>query len=203
MIDSLNKLVSRSVAISYMVPLFCVPVIGLLSWNLYEAHQTIKEISNNRPIYAVPGALAGQYKPGLNDQALKDQGRYWTGLIANFTRKNANSRIAELESFVDNSYNVGFQKIRDSLLREVEQQSQGRSFNEIPQTATLKQNEDGTYTFKIRGDRTFFSANIVLSEDQADIEFRFRIGSPSEANKYGLMVIGVDVREVPGSKKTV
>jgi hypothetical protein len=201
-IDNLNKLITRAITLSYVNPFVSLPVIALLSWNLYDAHQTIDELAKNVPIYVVPGALGGRYTAGMSDDVLVNNGRYWTGLIGNFSRKSAADRLNELESYADNSFLVGYQKIRDQLRHEVDQQSQGRSFTEVKDTAKLTRKDDGTYVFTVRGDRTFFSAGIVLYEDQADVEWHFRIGTPSAKNPYGLTFTGVDVREVPNSRKS-
>lgn len=201
-IDELNRLVTRCIAMTTIVPAILIPVVGFLSWSLYEAHQTLQNLTTAAPIYVVPGALAGHYKPGLNDEVLKNNARYWTGLLTNVTRKSAGERLGELENFADNSFLVGYQKLRDQMLSEVDQQSQGRTFVEKKDSATLRREPDGTYTFTVSGDRMFFSAGIVLFEDQAVVEWHFKIGSPSAKNQYGLTFLGVDVRVVPGSKKT-
>lgn len=201
-IDQLNKLVTRAVFVSVISPIISIPIVGFLAWSLYQSHQTLQNVVKQAQIYVVPGALAGRYKAGLNDETLINNARYWTGLLTNVTRKSAGGRLAELESFADNSFLVGFQKLRDQMLAEIDQQSQGRNFVERSNSAKLQRNPDGSYTFTVAGDRTFFSAGIILFEDQAVVEWHFRIGSPSATNQYGLAFLGVDVRVVPGSRKT-
>lgn len=201
-IDGLNLLVTRTVWLTVIYPIITIPVIGFLAWSLYESHQTLQNIVKEAPIYVVPGALAGRYKAGLNDETLINNARYWTGLLTNVTRKTAAGRLAELEGFADNSFLVGYQKLRDQMLAEIDQQSQGRNFVEKVNSAKLERNADGTYTFAVTGERTFFSAGIVLFEDQAVVEWHFKIGAPSGHNQYGLTFLSVNVRVVPGSRKT-
>lgn len=201
-IEKMNHAVTRAMVVTVVGPVIAIIAFAAILYVWYDTHKTLIRLVESKPIYVVPGALGGQYTTGIGDQDLIDTARYWTGLIANFNRRSAKDRLSELEGYADNGFLVGYQKLKDQTLAEVEQQSQGRSFAEMKDTASLERAKDGSFIVRVRGDRTFFSAGIVLYEDQADVEWRFKFGPRSEKNRHGLIFTGVNVKEVPGTKRT-
>jgi hypothetical protein len=166
----------------------------------FTAAGNAREFGSRMPVMVVPGAIGGVYSPGLTEENIRATARYLTTLATNFNgSKNFREHFDELETFAAPQFLQGLQRARGELQRDVETQSQSRTFFATVGTERLRQIDGGQYDYLVAGERVVYASGLPMDSRQSEVHLRLHWGSPSVRNRAGIVLDGFDVKDTPGT----
>jgi hypothetical protein len=168
---------------------------------MVQKDRLIEKMTLERPIAVVPGAVAGEYIAGLSDANLTLAARYLVGLPTNVTPANIDDRLAELLAHSTPEFLPTLTLAGENMRAEVKGQAQSRVLIVDPKRETLRREGD-EFTYRVEGSRKLFAGGLVMREDQGSATLRFRLGSPSERNRFGIWLTSLSISSVDARKPT-
>jgi hypothetical protein len=152
-------------------------------------------------VLVVPGAVGGVYSPGITEDSVRATARYLANLATNFgSPKSFTDRFDELETFASATYLPQLQRARAILARDVDTQSQARSFYAVPATERLRQPEPGHFEYTIEGERSVYASGLPMDNRRSQVRLRLQWGVPSARNRTGIVLESFDVVDLPASR---
>jgi hypothetical protein len=176
--------------------LLTVTIVSL--WFAASLAGSVREASLRAPVVVVPGAVGGTYTPGVTEETIRGIARYLVGLATNFSGAHGfDVRFDELETFVAPQYLPQLQAARRALRHDVESQNQARTFIATPGDEDLRRLEDDVFEYAARGERAVYASGLPLDVWPATVRLRLRVGSPTSANRTGVLIDRFDVTDGP------
>ena len=192
-LDELREVVIQLRTVFYVGFTFMLVIsIGSVSMS-FSSYRAVMRVANERPIVVVPGAVAGEYISGLGEENILGAARYVSSLCTAFNTSNYEARCAEFLAYAAPSYETLLKSVQDAQRKEVQATGQSRSFNFDRSKESIKRIDNNTFVYTAVGDRTVFSAGLVVSQDQAQIRLVFTLTGASDKNRYGITMTGFEI----------
>jgi hypothetical protein len=158
---------------------------------------SVRQAAGRLPVVVVPGAIAGAYAPGLNEESLRGAARYLAGLGTNFGGPTAmEERFDELETFASPRYLPRLQAARAALRRDVQSQGQARVFFAVPGHDRLSQSAPGRFEFSQEGERRVFAGGLPMEERHCIVRLSLVQAAPSQHSPLGLALESFEVQDL-------
>lgn len=188
-LDALNVTVRRmGMAVVAFAGISSVVTLSSM-YALIKAQATLERATNERPVMVVPGAVAGEYVAGLSAENLKGAARYVAQLGTSFTPANFKARMDELKTYTDAPYLPALSNDIKSLEMEAQAQAQGRFFIADSASENLAVISPNLFEYTATGPWVFTAGGLPLAQDSGSVTVRFKLGLPSEKNKYGFQLV--------------
>lgn len=183
-------LASGACAVLLLVAAASLAVALRLAWS-------VRQSAAQLPVVVVPGAIAGVYAPGLNEESLRGAARYLAGLGTNFGGPaGMEQRFDELESFASPRYLPRLQSARAALRRDVLAQGQARVFYPRPGSERLTQSAPGRFDFSQEGERRIFAGGLPMQERTSVVRLSLVQSAPSQKSPLGLALDSFEVQDL-------